>query len=69
MIFVHTLTTSILFFHRKHFASAHYCDVIMTAMASQITNLRIVYSTDCSGGDQRKHQSFASLTFELGIHR
>ena len=33
-------------------------DVIMGAMASQITNLAIVYSTVYSGADQRKHQSF-----------
>ena len=32
-------------------------------MASQITNLIIVYSTDYSGIDQRKHQSSASLAF------
>ena len=47
----------------------HYNDVIMGAMASQITSLTIVYSTDYSGVDQRKHQSFASLAFVGGIHR
>ena len=36
----------------------NYSDVIMGAMASQITNLAIVYSTVYSGADQRKHQSF-----------
>ena len=36
----------------------HYIDVIMRAMASQITSLTIVYSTAYSGADQRKHQSF-----------
>ena len=41
----------------------------MGAMASQITNLTIVYSTVLSGGDQRKHQSSASLAFAWGIHR
>ena len=35
----------------------------MGAMASQITSLTIVYSTVCSGIDQRKHQSFALLAF------
>ena len=40
----------------------HYSDVVMGAMASQITSLVIVYSTVFSG-DQRKHQSSASLTF------
>ena len=47
----------------------HYNDVIMGATASQITNLTIVYSTDYSDADQRKHQSSASLAFERGIHR
>ena len=44
-------------------------DVIMGAMASQITSLTIVYSTVYSGPDQRKHQSSASLAFVRGIHR
>ena len=35
----------------------------MSTMASQITSLTIVYSTVYSRADQRKHQSFASLTF------
>ena len=47
----------------------HYCDVIMVAMASQITSLTIVYATVHSGADQRKHQSSASLAFVWGIHR
>ena len=47
----------------------HYCDVIMGAMASQITSPTIVYSTVYSGADQRKHQSCASLAFVRGIHR
>ena len=47
----------------------HYSDVIIGAMASQITSLTIVYSTVCSGADQRKHQSSASLAFARGIHR
>ena len=46
-----------------------YSDVIMGAMASQITSLTIVYSTVYSGADQRKHQSSASLAFVRGIHR
>ena len=33
----------------------------MGTMASQITSLRIVFSTVHSGADQRKHQSSASL--------
>ena len=47
----------------------HYCDVIMGAMASQITSLTIVYSIVYSGADQRKHQRSASLVFVRGIHR
>ena len=47
----------------------HYKDVIMSTMASQITSRAIVYSTACSGSDQRKHQSSASLAFVRGIHR
>ena len=46
----------------------HYGDVKMSAMASQITSLTIVYSTVYSGADQRKHQSSASLAFVQGIH-
>ena len=40
----------------------------MSAMASQITSLAIVYSTVYSGTDERKHQSSASLAFVRGIH-
>ena len=47
----------------------HYSDVIMSAIASQITSLSIVYSTVFSVLDQRKHQSSASLAFVWGIHR
>ena len=41
----------------------------MSAIASQITSLTIVYSTVYSGADQKKHQSSASLAFVWGIHR
>ena len=54
---------------RERKYSIHYSDVIMGAMASQITSLTIVYSTAYSGADQRKHQSSASLAFVRGIHR
>ena len=47
----------------------HYNDVIMSAMASQITRITIVYSIIYSGAYQRKHQSYASLAFVRGIHR
>ena len=49
--------------------SDHNSNVIMGAIASQITSLTIVYSTVYSGPDQRKHQSSASLAFVRGIHR
>ena len=48
---------------------SHYDDIIMTAIASQITSLTIVYSSIYSGADQSKHQSSASLAFVRGIHR
>ena len=51
------------------FFEVHYSDVIMGAMASQITSLTIVYLTVYSGADQRKHQSSASLAFVRGIKR
>ena len=38
----------------------------MSAMVSQITDVAIVWSTVCSGADQRKHQSSASLAFVRG---
>ena len=47
----------------------HYTDVIMDAIASQITSLTIVYSTVYWDADQRKHPSSASLAFVWGIHR
>ena len=49
--------------------SCHYNDVIMSAMASQITGLMIVYSAVYSGADQSEHQSSASLAYVRGIHR
>ena len=47
----------------------HYSDVIMSAMASLITTITIVYSAGYSDADQRKHQSSAPLAFVRGIHR
>ena len=58
--------------HQAKFAPEcliHYCDVIMNAIASQITSVSIVYSSVCSDADQRWHQSSASLAFVRGIHR
>ena len=47
----------------------HYCDVMISAMASEITGVSIVHSTVCSDADQRKHQSSTSLAFVRGIQR
>ena len=41
--------------------TAHYSGIIMSAMASQITSVLIVYSNVCSGADQRKYQSSAPM--------
>ena len=45
------------------FSVFHYSDVIMSAIASQITRLTIVCSTVYSDADQRKHRSSASMAF------
>ena len=50
--------------------STHYViAIIMSATASQITGVSIVWSPVCSGADQRKHQRFASLAFVTWNHR
>ena len=41
----------------------------MSEMASKITSLTIVYSSNSSGADQSQHQSSASLVFVREIHR
>ena len=41
----------------------------MSAIAYQTTHVSIVYSTVCSGADQRKHKSSASLAFVKEIHK
>ena len=51
----------------RRFVFFHYNDVILSAMAYQITSVSVVCSTVCSGADQRKHQSPASLAFVRGI--
>ena len=50
-------------------AICHYSDVIMSAIASQITGVSMVCSTVSSDAGQRKHYSFASLAFVSGIHQ
>ena len=51
------------------YCATHYNDVVMTAMASQITSLTVVHSIVYSDTDQRKHQSSALLAFARGIHQ
>ena len=41
----------------------------MSAMASQITGIAVVYLTVRSGADRRKQQSSSSLAFVRGTHR
>ena len=55
--------------HTSQLIDSHYNNVIMSAMASQIISLMILYSTFYSDADQRKHQRSASLAFVRGIHR
>ena len=50
-------------------SKSHYSDGMMSEMASQLTGVLVVCSTVCSGADQRKHHSSASLAFERGIQR
>ena len=53
----------------SHYDELHCSDIIISAMASQITGIPIIYSNVCSGAGQRKHQSSAWLAFVRGIHR
>ena len=63
-----TTLTPLLVFPLRPYSTYHYNDVIMDAMASQITSISSVYSTICTSIDQRKHQSPASLACVRGIH-
>ena len=47
----------------------HFGDVIMSAMASQITGVSMVCTSVCPGTDQRKYHSSVPLAFVRGIHR
>ena len=53
---------TVLDVNTRAYLTNHYNDIIVSTMASQITNVS-------SGADQRKHQSSASLAFVQGIHR
>ena len=65
MKYTHGLCYVVFFFGKVRiaFIHPHYGDVIMSAIASQITSLTIVYSAVYSGADQREHQSYAPLAF------
>ena len=67
----HAMYTFVILVRFKYrlICSRHYSDVIMGAIASQTTDLTIVYSIVYWDADQRKHQSSASLAFVRGIHR
>ena len=51
------------------FSMMHYGDVLMGAIASQITGISIVYSIVFPCADQRKHKNSASLAFVRRIHQ
>ena len=66
-----TTTTATRSHSHNHsmFLCPHYTDVIMGVIASQITDVSIVYSTVWSSVYKKKHQSSASLAFLRGIPR
>ena len=53
----------------NHPSQYHYTGVIMSAIASQITSLTIVYSTVYSDVDQRKYQSSAGNSPDNSPHK
>ena len=56
----------VLMIHAMAWQLFLYSYAIMSAMASQITRVWIVWSTVCSGADQRKHQNSLSCAFVRG---
>ena len=65
--FVILLHLSYCWWHE--YISIHYNDIIMGAIASQITSLASIDSAVWLDADQRKHQSSASQAFVRGNHR
>ena len=61
--------TQLAIFQFRNNILRHYNDVIISAMASQITAVSIVNTAICSGADQRKYKSTAALAFVWEIHR
>ena len=68
-VFICFLQVSMVINNFKISLPEHYNDIMMSMMASQITSLKVIYSTVYSGVDQRKHHSSASLAFVRGIHQ
>ena len=69
-----SILTQFAYTTKRHYATLfwnvlHHSDVIISAMASQITSVSIVCSTVCSGADVRKYQCSASRAVVRGIHR
>ena len=58
---VTSATTLQVVYHSICVCYFHYSDVIMSAMASEITGVSMVCSTVCSGVDHRKHPSSVSV--------
>ena len=56
-----------IFLHYRN-STSHYSEVIVIVVAFQIRGVSIACSTVCSGADERKHQSSASLAFVRGFH-
>ena len=68
-VLYHCLSKYIPSEHMIHWPLFHYNDVIMNAVASQITSLAIVYSTVFSCAYKKKNKNSAPLAFVGGIHR
>ena len=60
--------TEVYFIKTFYHSIEHYSDVMMCAIASQITSISTVYSAVCSGTHQRNHQSSELLAFVSGDH-
>ena len=67
-LFSWNLTSRKIISSLPYTGNTHYNDVIISAMASEISSLPIAYSTVYSGTDQRKYQSSTSLAFVRGNH-
>ena len=67
--FVSVACLSSVFITPHKVSASHYNDVIMSALASQITSLTIVYSIIYSSRRSKKTSKPASLAFMRGIYR